>query len=153
MYVCMYVFSTTYQTSTPVDEKLADIVNDLLQNPLPKTQLDELVTKYPRPENCQSLVAPKINNMVWQKVKPDTRATDGSMQRFQKLFISALYAIIEACTTGTDQIRTVLTHALVLALSGNGELNLRKRKLSRQHSNSQYAALCNSFHSHPNGND
>ena len=82
--------STTDKTGPPVDGNVADIVNDLLQNLLPKTKLDELVTKYPRPENCQSLVAPKINKMVWQKLKPDARTTDGSMQRCQKLFISAI---------------------------------------------------------------
>ena len=136
-------FSTTDKAGPPVDGKLADIITDLLQNPLPKAKLDELVTKYPRPENCQSLVAPKINKMVWQKLKPDTRTTDGSMQRCQKLFISAIYAIIDACASSTDQIRTVLTHALVLALSGNRELNLRRRELLRPQLNSQYAALCN----------
>ena len=81
--------------------------------------------------------------MVWQKLKPDTREIDGSMQRCQKLFISVLYAITEACTKGTDQIHTVLTHALVLALSGNRQLTLRRRELLRPHPHSQYAALCN----------
>ena len=62
-------FSTTDKIGPAVDAKLTDMVNDLLQNPLLKAKLEELVTKYPSPENCQSLVAPKINKMVWQKLK------------------------------------------------------------------------------------
>ena len=118
----MAEFSTTYTTVPPVDKKLTDIINDLLQSRLPKTKLDELETKYPRPENYQSLVARKINEMVWQKLKPDTRAIDGTVQRCQKLFISALHAITEACTAGTDEIHTVRTHALVSSLPITTEL-------------------------------
>ena len=33
---------TTYKNGPPVDEKLADRVNDLLQSPLPIPKLDEL---------------------------------------------------------------------------------------------------------------
>ena len=64
------------------------------------------------------------------------------MQKYQKLFFSALYAIIEACTTVTGEVRAILTRALVLILSENRELNLQKRELLRLHLNSQYAALC-----------
>ena len=42
-------------------------------DPLLETKVGELVTIYPRPKNCQYLVAPKINKMVWQKLKSDTQ--------------------------------------------------------------------------------
>ena len=45
-------FSITYKTGPPVDEKLGHIVMIYLQIPPPKTKLDELVMKYPYPENC-----------------------------------------------------------------------------------------------------
>ena len=48
------LFCTTYNTGLPTAEKLADIVNDLLYNPLLETNVDELLTKHPRPENSQS---------------------------------------------------------------------------------------------------
>ena len=38
------------------------------------------------------------------------------MQKCQKLFIPSICAIVEACEKSTGDVRTTLTHALVLAL-------------------------------------
>ena len=64
------------------------------------------------------------------------------MQKCQKLFISSIYATVEACGKSTGDVRTALTHALVLALSGNREFNLKRRELLRPDLNTQYATLC-----------
>ena len=65
------------------------------------------------------------------------------MQKAQKLLLSAVCAILKACETVTGDVRTTLTHALVLAMSSNREINLRRRDALRPHLNSQYSALCN----------
>ena len=62
---------TEQTTSTNLNgpEKVYAVIAD----PLLETKVDELVTIYRRPEHCQYLVAPKINKIVWQKLKPDRR--------------------------------------------------------------------------------
>ena len=45
-------FSTTDKTSAPVNAKLATMIEELIKGNLPKTNLEELVEKYPRPENA-----------------------------------------------------------------------------------------------------
>jgi hypothetical protein len=102
-----------------IDDKLAYILSDLVKGTLPKTKLDEVLNKYPRPENCESLVVPNVNKIVSQHLKQSVRTTDSAMQKCKKLFTSAMYAIIQACEQVTGDVRTILTHALVLAMSGN----------------------------------
>lgn len=52
-----------------------------------------------------------------------------------------LYSLIQACTQASGEIKTTLTHALVLALSGNREFNLTRRELLRSDLNTQYVSL------------
>ena len=58
-------FSVAEKTAPAIDEKLAQLVSSLIPEKLSKTKLDELMDKYPRPDNCPLLVAPKCNKVVW----------------------------------------------------------------------------------------
>ena len=53
------------------------------------------------------------------------------MQKCQKLFKAAACAVLEASRGACGRIKGNLVHALVLILSGNGELNLKRRELAR----------------------
>jgi len=62
--------------------------------------------------------------------------------------LSALYVILEVCnnmskTKASNDNLTSLTHAAVLMLSTNRELNVKRRDLLRPDLNKQYVALCN----------
>jgi len=62
--------------------------------------------------------------------------------------MSSMYAVLQVCDKmanekSKDSNLTTLTHAVVLFLSGNRELNLKRRDLLRHDLNKQYAALCN----------
>ena len=65
------------------------------------------------------------------------------MQKCQKLFKAAARAILEASRGSCGLIKVNLVHALVLVLSGNRELNLKRRELLRPDLNTQISALCN----------
>ena len=136
-------FSVTEKTSAPVDDDLAKIVMGLINDKLPKMKLDELTEKYSRPENCEFLVAPKTNKAVWNQLRESTKKADNGMQKCQKMFMSLMYAILQACKVASGAVRDNLVHALVLCLSGNRELNIRRRELLRPDLNTQYGALCN----------
>ena len=62
---------TEQTTSTDLNGPEKDCA--FIAEPLLETKVHHLVTIYPRPEYCQYLVAPKINKMVWQKLKLDIR--------------------------------------------------------------------------------
>ena len=116
-------FSTADKTSAPVNAKLATMIEELIKGNLPKAKLEQLVEKYPRSENCKS--------------------SDRALQKAQQLFISSIYATINACEKASDELKATLAHSLVLALAGNRELNLRRRESLKPDLNAQFASLCN----------
>ena len=65
------------------------------------------------------------------------------MQKCQKLFKAAACAILEASRGACGLIKANLIHALVLILSGNRELTLKRQELLRPDLNAQFSALCN----------
>ena len=136
-------FTTADQTGPSVDDQLANLVSGLCKDQLPKAKLEAVLEKYRRPENCTNLVAPKVNKVVWQQLKQTVRTADNGLQRCQKLILASVYAILQACAQTTVETRPPLIHALVLAMSANREINLRRREFLRPHLNAKYAALCN----------
>ena len=142
-------FCTNQSTGQPITDKLAAIVNNLLNNGLSKEQL-AMKDKYLKPENCEFLVTPKVNKLVWSQLKQEIKNADSSLQKGQELHMSSLYALLKVCNelaaddTGDKKKHlTTLTHALVLALSANRQFNLGRRELLRPHLNKQYQPLCN----------
>ncbi|XP_031574346.1 uncharacterized protein LOC116308113 [Actinia tenebrosa] len=115
------------------------MVEELVKEKLPKSKLDDLMSKYLRPENCKLLV----NRAVWNQLSQNTKATDRAFQKSQQYFITAMYAMMSACEKATGEMKSVLAHSLVLALAGNRELNLRRWESLRPELNSQFASLCN----------
>ena len=79
---------------------------------------------------------------MWNQLKDATKKADMGMQKCQKLFMAAMYAILKA-SRACGTIKANLVHALVLILSGNRELNLKLRELLRPDLNAQFSALCN----------
>ena len=131
------------KTGPAIDEKLAQLVSSLISEKLSKTKLDELIDKYPRPDNCPLLVAPKCNKAVWHQLQLPTKTTDTALQKCQKLLVAAVCALVQGTTKASDELKTLLTLSLVLALSANWEFNPKRRDLLRPHLNSRYSALCN----------
>ncbi|XP_068723943.1 uncharacterized protein [Montipora capricornis] len=91
--------------------------------------------EYLKPENCPMLEAPKVNTMLWGQLKQEPK-------------MSSLYALLKVCNQLIDkadskEMLTMLTHAVVLSLSANRQLNLSRRELLRPHLNKNYQALCN----------
>ncbi|XP_031549134.1 uncharacterized protein LOC116286708 [Actinia tenebrosa] len=123
-------FSTSDKTGPAVDSNLATMVEELVKEKLPKSKLDDLMSKYLRPENCKLLVSPKVNRAVWNQLSQNTKATDRAFQKSQQYFITAMYAMMSACEKATGEMKSVLAHSLVLALAGNPELNLSRQRSS-----------------------
>ncbi|XP_028397339.1 uncharacterized protein LOC114521127 [Dendronephthya gigantea] len=136
-------FSVNERASAPIAAGLAEIVNGLLKDKLPKEKLQELQPKYVRPENCPTLVSPKVNKQIWHQMRQDTRNRDSAIQKAQGLMISGLCAVLEVCNSAGGDQKRVLTHAAVLLLAANREINLKRRDLIRPDLNKQYGSLCN----------
>ncbi|CAB3986867.1 Hypothetical predicted protein [Paramuricea clavata] len=88
-------FALGGQTGSAIDHDLATIVSELLTEKLTKEKLEPVQDKYLKPENCENLVAPKINKPIWQQLKQETKNTDSTFQKIQQLSLSSLYAVLQ----------------------------------------------------------
>lgn len=136
-------FSISEKTAPSINAGLADIINSLLEDKLPKEKISGLQDKYLKPANCPNLVAPKTNKQMWQQLHQETRNADSSFQKAQALMMSGIYALVQLCNSAEGEHKSGLTHSIVLLLSANREFNLKRRDLIRPDLNKQYAALCN----------
>ena len=136
-------FSVSERTSAPISTGLAEIVNGLLKDKLPKEKLQEVQPKYVRPENCPNLVPPKVNKQIWQQMRQETRNADSALQKAQGLMIAGLCAVLEVCNKSVGDQKRILTHSAVLLLAANREFNLKRRDLIRPDLNKHYGSLCN----------
>ena len=66
-------FATAEKPGPTIDHDLATIVNELLTEKLTKEKLEPVQQKYLRPENCENLVTPKINNQYGNSLNKKLR--------------------------------------------------------------------------------
>ena len=111
-------FAPGEQTGQAIGHDLATIVNELLTEKLTKEKLESVQDKYLKPENCENLVAPKINKPIWQQLKQETKNTDSTFQKIQQLSLSSPYAVLQVCNNlsskqNIEDSVMMLTHSIV----------------------------------------
>ena len=78
------MIDTKEVVSAHIESKLAEIVNQLWQQPLQIEKMKDKIPQYNRPKNCQSLIVKKCNPEVWSNhLQTKHRATDFKFQKIQ----------------------------------------------------------------------
>ena len=141
----------------PVNEQIAKIVQGLMREKLSDEVLTETQNRYNRPENCDCLTTTKVNHLIWDKLKPDTRSNDIKLQRVQSNLVKGLIpvvSIVQRLVDARDKIPKdaldvaglirVATDAIALIGAANFELNMRRRDNIKPELNEDYKHLCSS---------
>ena len=71
--------------------------------------LTETKTRYLLPENCDSLTTTKVNHLIWDQLKPETRSFDVKLQKVQAHIVKGvtpIVNIIQALLQAKDKIPT-----------------------------------------------
>ena len=125
-------FSTSDKTSALVNAKLATMIEEIIKGNLPKTKLEELVEKYPRPENCKLLVSPESKQSYLESIVSRYQIQrQGSSESSAAIYFLNL-CHYNACDKASDALK-----------AGKRELNLRRRESLEPDLNAQFASLCN----------
>lgn len=77
------------ETDSSINEQLAKLINELLfkfKKP-DETKIKEEGDKILRPENCESLVVTKVDELIWNRLRPSTRSFDSRVQTAQNALI------------------------------------------------------------------
>ena len=90
-----------------INEQIAKIVHGLMREKLTDEVLTAAQNRYNTPENCECLASTKVNHLIWDKLKPDTRSADIKLQRVQSNLVKGLIpvvSIVEKLVQARDKI-------------------------------------------------
>ena len=88
-------FTNKERCEKAVDSDLADMVNNLFRDAIPDDKYNDLVKKYNRPENCQGLSTVRVNQLVWDIIRPESRSLDVKFQAIQASLVKRSTAITQ----------------------------------------------------------
>ena len=77
-----------------VNEQVAKIVRGLMREKLSGDVLTDTQNRYTRPENRDGLETTKINHLIWDKLKPETRSADIKLQRIQGNLVKGVIPLV-----------------------------------------------------------
>ena len=90
------VFSKAFasvKVGSPLDEDLADFLHKSVTSAPDRDFLMDTKEQFLRPENCPTLVVPRVNDKVWEKTKMPIRQLDLKLQDIQSNMVSSVYAM------------------------------------------------------------
>ena len=97
-------FSTNDNVSRPISQQLAEIINKRWASKLGENKVKETVEKYDRPENCEKVVAPKVNPEIWEKLTHYGKKQDLRLSAIQNMIVK-VGAIIAQSTQKLMEFR------------------------------------------------
>lgn len=151
-------FSSDEQTSEAVSSQLAEVINKRWSSKLADDKLDEKLKQYHRPDNCDKVVAPKVNPEIWGQMSNFTKKKDLRMTKIQQIVTKVGAALAQSAQLTLDMRAKPpsseeqfdeMTHKMLstqmdaVALLGhaNYEMSLRRRDLIQPSLNKDYTAL------------
>lgn len=126
-------------TTEPIHKDLAKLVNDLMfKVKIDKKlaeQVKESAEKIKRPENCESLVCTKVDELIWNRLQVPTKSLDSRFQ-YGQLFlvksVTVLVNILDKIVSNKDVEKEELVRELIKTVEmlsySNYELNMRRRE-------------------------
>ena len=146
-------FEDKEETSEPVEDKLESIITKRWHEKLTEKQLKEKADKYTRPENCKTLVAPRVNKEIWAKLERMVRGEDLKISQPQKVLASAGSAIaqstqllrkarVENKVVNVEELIRMNADSLALLGHVSGDLAQLRRDNIRPHLSEDFYSLC-----------
>ena len=130
------------QVTDPIDGKLAELVDGLLLKDVASMEkksddkLKEASEKIKQPENCESLVTTRVEEIIWNRLQTSTRSLDARFQMVQGFLVKGmtiLVTLIDKLIASTNEVEKVdlvksMVDSIDLLSYANLELNLRRRE-------------------------
>ncbi|XP_071955992.1 uncharacterized protein [Antedon mediterranea] len=134
-------FATLIEEGKPLQEVQADSVNYMITTPLEEKYMTENCQKYPKPINCQNLLVPRVNPLIWENLTPNVQNLDLKIQKCQKPLVKGLVAFLRSA----DELPTLTKtqeDSVALLASAHFELNQLRKELIKPDLNARYTHLC-----------
>ena len=133
-------FAVAEEVGPPIDPEIAKSTAYLLTHQLEPKVVDETITKYPIPSNCELVDVPKVNQRIWNGLPAFSKTRDLKFQRLQKNLTRGINAYIH--TVSAQDITEQQQDALALLCSANFELNSLRKEFMKPDIGYQFQHLC-----------
>eukprot|EP00794_Sanderia_malayensis_P010314 gene10314-11383_t len=141
------------ETSPPIPEKLAAIVEKRWNCKLATNKMKEKQKKILRPENCKTLVAPRVNKAIWTTLNRDVKSKDIRLTQPQQILATAGRAILQSTVSllearnnktkvNIDEIIAINTDVLALLGHSSADIAQLRRDNIPQSLSEHYKVLC-----------
>ncbi|KAJ8049762.1 hypothetical protein HOLleu_02656 [Holothuria leucospilota] len=120
----------------------------MLKGKMTEEKLKAKYKKYPCPENVGTLKPTRVNQLVWDKIRPATRSRDLKLQRVQQLIMKGIIALGKGAHLvlnfpGLDKgVVHEFFDAVAFMAQGSMELNLTRRELIKPDLSRDFQNLC-----------
>lgn len=128
-----------------INSSLAKLINTACTSPC---ETENLLQKFPIPENCDMLPAPLVNAEVWKILDRKARSYDQLFGQIQNLLAAGMVPIIKLIDivkdmAKNDKAKELVSESLTLLGQVQYQLSLRRRYLIRPSLKKKYKNLCN----------
>ena len=138
------------EVGPPIHEQLAKVLTTMAKGKMDTEKFKSKLEKHKIPQNCETLVVPRVNPEIWNILDNSTRSNDFKLQRTQKSLLKATFALAktgDTCVKSTSaEMKALLrdvTDAIGLNLKTIHELSMERRAkiLSAQNVKQKYRKL------------
>lgn len=123
------------EVDSAVNGNLATMVNKVFREGISDDKFQKLLKETHRPDNCDSLVKTRVNNLVWNLLSPQIHTIDSNMQKIQEAMIKAAIIFTKLPSVNASFLHETQieagTDALGLLGQANKLLNLRHKELHK----------------------
>ena len=146
------------ETGPPLAENLAKLVENVIAKRMTKDKIKTLMEKTTKPSNATILTAPRVNQQIWMKMKPETRSKDIKLTKISEKVAKGLIAVARVAEglgsmkekvekEGVKKELKTLTRqaleALQLGAASLQDLSQKRRSEIKIDLNVAYKQLCN----------
>ena len=139
-----------------VDDQVAKIMNKRLSQRMDIKLLKDKMAKYNRPENCDLIRVPRVNEPVWKSLDSYRKRQDVKLSNIQKTCVAVggsmaytldmLYKNKEKKELDIPALMRSLADTAAMLGHVNIDLSLVRREVMRPILNTEYRNLCNPDH-------
>lgn len=139
-------YNVVDEVDGPINSHLATLVNKVFREGISDEKFQKLLKDTHRPENCESLIKTRVNNLVWNLLSPQIHTIDSNMQKIQESVVKAAIIITKLISTSSSQLDESQietgTDALGLLGQANKLINVRRKDLHKSNLNPEFHYLC-----------
>lgn len=139
-------YNVVDEVDGPINSHLATLVNKVFREGISEEKFQKLLKDTHRPENCETLIKTRVNNLVWNLLSPQIHTIDSNMQKIQESVIKAAIIITKLISSSSSQLDETQietgTDALGLLGQANKLINVRRKELHKSNLNPEFHYLC-----------